>query len=391
MKKWLLVLFVLLIPVAHAVAIGVNKAVIDFPLVLRGGYAETPVFVTTDSAYNISLEYETMGDIASWLKVLPDNVTLFFSVSDPQILRIAVEPPLDAANGNYTGSVRVLTGALGKPGGQYGSSVQAAFIIRVMVEIVGNEIKSCDLSSTSLPNVESGFPLEFFYSINNNGNVRVRPTISINVWDQEQRTLVLSQDIVGDAEILPTTQQSFRKYVPQNLAIGQYWVDVSTPDCRGESLLELNVVERGSITDVGELVRIDAPFVAEQGQIIPITAVFRNKGERTVSAKFEGTINLDEKIISVISTEPVDVPPGETANIDTFAQLTEEGHNIIKGRIRYNNKLTFEGEAFTDVSKSTAQGAFPWTTVIIVVIIIFIFLLLVLIRRRRRHRIVRRH
>ena len=47
-------------------------------------------------------------------------------------------------------------------------------------------------------------------------------------------------------------------------------------------------------------------------------------------------------IEKVIDTDTYNVPPGQTARIETFFNPTEPGQYVVAGRVLYNNKLTFQ-------------------------------------------------
>jgi len=132
----------------QAVGISVTKAVIDYKDVLKGGYAEDVLYVSTDAPYNIPISYELLGDIKDWINISPDlnslNTTIFINNTNYQPVKISISPPIDTPIGNYTGTVRLITGTLNKPGGQYGSQMQAAFMIRVTVTVTGTQFLSCN-------------------------------------------------------------------------------------------------------------------------------------------------------------------------------------------------------------------------------------------------------
>jgi hypothetical protein len=146
------------------------------------------------------------------------------------------------------------------------------------------------------------------------------------------------------------------------------------------------VLEPGAIKDDGDFIRIDAPAWAETGEIIPITAVFRNRGARGVRASLKGTItNQDtQEIVKVISTEEFVVDPDATAEIPTFFNPDVGGQYVVSGKIYYNNKLTTERNTLINVNGApVTSSAFSKTTIIIIALVIIILVLLILIRRRR--------
>jgi hypothetical protein len=379
---------------AGAVAISVNKAVMDFKGVLRGGYAEDTIYIASDTELDSPINYEAMGDIKEWISFEPDinnnNATIYVNRNHPQALKVIIQPPADLAQGNYTGSFRVITGALNSPEGPYGSQLQAAFLIRINLEIIGDQILSCAMGGIIIANTELGKPIEVGISISNQGNVRVIPELSIDIWNQDQTKIILSQTNLFSIPTLPTTSRSYTYSLETPLRIGQYWAYLSSKPCGNSELISFNIVEKGTISDSGELLRIENRPWANTGEIIPITAFFRNSGPRIVSAKFKGIITLDNRIVENIESDFYDIHPEEIMNITVFFTPKKPGQYYISGRVLYNNKLSYEKSSIINVNGITIDASPANTTYVLLLIIILIGILVLLIiirnkRNRRRH------
>lgn len=383
--RWCLVL-VLCTQLSFAVGIGVNKGVINFDEVLQNGYAQEVVTVSTDSDVPIGARYELVGELAPWIRIEPSQETFTFSRNAPYEMTIIIEPPPDAQLRSYEGGVRVLTTEVGRTAnGRIGTATRTAFFIRIGSSITGTQRLECLVGGVDIRATEVGLPFEFRGSVINRGNVRVTPEYTITVRDQLQEQVVDEFTLAAE-EILPTVTQRTIRQVSHDLAPGQYWAFVETDACEGGRLITFDVLERGGIADYGELQRIEVSSWANTGEIIPIYAVFSNLGERTVAARFQGTITDEdgERIHKVIDTTPVNIPPGETTRIETFFNPTEPGRYIVAGRVHYNNKLTFQRSAIVNVRGNKLIPSFDYTLVIIIGIIIFLLLLLILKKRRRR-------
>ncbi|MFC1647969.1 hypothetical protein ACFL1B_00780 [Nanoarchaeota archaeon] len=349
-KLLLLLVLLLLIPNATAIALGVNKAGMNFRNVLKGGYAEDVVTATTDTPNLLELNYEIVGDIADWVTLMPSNESQWvFSSQSALRITVIVQPPPDTANGIYTGEVRLLTGAFARTEGQYGSAVHASFAVKLSVEITGEEILACTAGGFELLDTETGYPLQVHASVKNNGNVQVLPVFDIDVWDQYKTKLVMSTQVAVDQRILPTRQQSYVQTFEHELPLGQYWANIKEPTCGDNHVVTFSVLELGGISDQGELIRIDNQAWAETEDIVRIAAIFKNKGRRVVSAKFKGTIERDGKVIEVIDTDTLNVLPQRTTELETFFNPTEPGRYTVKGHVIYNGKITFEKSSMVNV------------------------------------------
>ncbi|MGV8151073.1 MAG: hypothetical protein ACP5NV_05075 [Candidatus Woesearchaeota archaeon] len=375
-----------------AASISVTKAVMDYKGVLRGGYAQDFVYVASDTDFDVPIEYEFVGDIKNWISVIPDynktNTTIFISRDKIQELVVVIQPPADTPTGNYTGGVRVITGTINRPEGPYGSQLQAAFLIRLNVEIVGDERLSCNIGGITIKDTEIGLPIEFSMVASNNGNVRVWPNVTVDFWNQDQTKMMGTH--VSDfsrTEVLPTTSKLLYTTFENNLRIGQYWAYVTAYPCANSELVSFSVLEKGEISDYGDLLRIENKPWASTGEIIPISAIFKNNGERVVSAKFKGVVLYEEKIVDTLDSDFYDVAPGEVANLSVFFTPKKLGQYYISGRVLYNNKLTYEKSSILNVNSGEEIADFNFTYIIVIIIIVIIILLL-LIRIKRKKQLI---
>jgi hypothetical protein len=376
-----------------AAGLSVTKAVIEYKDVLRGGYAEDSLYVASDTDFDVPLEYEVLGDVAGWISFEPSmndtNATLYVSRNHVQQLKIIIQPPSDAASGNYTGGVRIITGTINSPEGPYGSQLQAAFLIRIAVSVTGEQMLSCNFGGFSVPDIEIGGPMTYSFSVQNSGNVRVRPNISIDVWNQDQTRLVKSINNNFNTDVLPTTSRLFSGESSNNLRIGQYWAYATVSPCGNSEIVSFSVLEKGQIADLGELLRVENPPWASTGEVVPITAIFKNNGARVVSAKFKGVITLNNKIVQNIDSDFYDIPPGEITNITVFFTPKKLGQYYISGRVLYNNKLTFEKSSILNVNTGEEITDINMLYVIIIIIILIIILLLLITIKKKKQRMHR--
>ncbi|MFH0869584.1 MAG: hypothetical protein V1866_00825 [archaeon] len=391
-----LVLLLLATLPAEATVIGANKAVAEFKNVLKNGYAQELVTLTTDTDFNLSVNYESEGDVAGWIRFEPVLSPFFISRDNPYTIAMIIEPPGNVRNDRYTGSVRFITGSLAGPEGQFGTAVRAAINIRIGVDITGQEIVSCQASAFRIDDVEEGYPLEFYGSFSNSGNVRIRPEFILEFWNQDQTKLVDTLRFTANKSILPTVQERIFGVINHNLSLGQYWVKIKTPLCgdSGYGFLTMSVIERGGVSDQGELVNIENNPWAKVGEIVPIDAVFKNTGTRVESAKFKGTISSGKDIFKIIDTDPLDVLPGQAVKIRTYFNPVQEGQYMITGRVLYNKKLTFEKSSVLNVNPSGKPTSAGWgigpTVLIIMLLVLMVIVLLILIKRKKHSSNIRR-
>ncbi len=373
----------------NAIGLGVSPSQLVFSNVLKGGYSQNNVYLSTDTTQNLSMFFEVDGDIKNWLRVENNLSYVTVSRNSPRLIKVIIEPPLDTANGNYSGALRIITDKLVDPETGIGSSVKAAFMVNIAVEVTGTEIRQCSGGGISVSDIEKGYPLSITSSIKNEGNVRITPQIFVNVWDKYQTQIVYSGVLQSDS-ILPTDTIDMIKELTTNLNEDQYWAEIKIPECNSGNTQTFNVVEKGGISDKGELIRIENKPWALVDEIIPITGVFRNDGQRTVSAKLKGEILFNNKVVKIIDTDSIDAAPGEIVSLQTFFRPTDAGQYFVNGKVYFNNKLTTQKASvinvnFAEVTATSKNNMYVWYALIIIIIGILVMIILIK-RKKSKHR-----
>lgn len=353
MSKYGIILIIMIAIISshlvEAISIGVSPGRIRLDNMLKGGYSERIVRISTNSEKEIIARFDLKGDIIDWLRFEPENRTFALSLGNSYELKIIVEPPEDARSDSYSGSISFITERFGNISGRAGGFVKAGVTSLIDIVVSDDETKACNAGGFDLKDIEIGFPLELSLIILNEGNVRIKPTISFDIWDQGQEKLVMSEEFIGP-EILPTTREKATRSFPNNLEIGQYWAIVSADDCGASDLLTFSVVDKGGILDKGTFEGIINKLWVYAGEPVEIKARFKNEGPRTAYSKFKGDIKLDNRIVNVIETEEIDVPSMGTADLVTYFTPEEPGRYVITGRIIYNRKLSFEKSGILNVN-----------------------------------------
>ncbi|MBN2422269.1 hypothetical protein JXB41_03510 [Candidatus Woesearchaeota archaeon] len=345
MKKKIILLFILILAIAsvNATTIGISPGILYFPNMIKEGYAEAQVTVSTSSPDTVAGHFEVEGEIKDWINLSPDSLEFSTSSSNPYRFSVIIRPPADAKNGNYTGLIRVMTDHVVTTERGASSAVIAAVALRVNIEIIGDEIILCRAGAFSVSDTEIDLPFTVSALVYNDGNVRLRPQFRIKVYDQSEENVLLTTSFLGE-EILPTLNKRISRQIPNNLQIGQYFIDVLAEQCGITQRLTFDVVEKGGIVDKGKFIGIRTNEFTYVDEPTPILPVFRNEGPRTVLAKFKGEIiSLEKnKIIEVIESDEIAIEPSQQIEFPLFFIPDAPGKYQISGRIIYNKKITFE-------------------------------------------------
>lgn len=334
-----------------AANIGISPAKVNFEDVLRGGHAERIVTVTIDTNEPTKVKLQPRGEIEEWLVF--EEMEFEVSRDNPYRIKIIVEPPEDMPNGEYTGFLRVTMEGQGDlVEGHATGIVNAALDLAITVEVTDIEYLSCRASNFQVESIERGDPILIKTSISNNGNIRFKPTIKVDIWDEEQIEIIKTEEISGK-EIIPTTKEDVLTSIDSSdLSLGQYWIDIYVLECYSSQTLTFDVLEVGALKSNLVLTDIVTEPWVEKDDTTFIKIFFSNQGEKSVRAQFKGQITKQGKIIQILESESVLVGVGETGDLGFYFTPREIGKYIISGRIFYDGKRTFENSAIINVIDS---------------------------------------
>lgn len=361
--------------VSSAGIVGVSPSEIEYKKVLRGGYAERPITISYSAEEDSYVELESRGDIAKWL-VYDKNITI--SKSNPGRISISVEPPSDVPNGEYTGFLRISTKEA--PGeardGRATGAVLGVLDIPIKVEITDLEFIQCSASKFSISSAEKGDDMRLTFEFSNEGNIRLRPIVVGEIWDQERLTVSKNVEIKG-LDVKPTkTEKIVFNISSDDLEVNQYWFDLQVPECYSSDTLTFDVLEEGALKAEGVIVNMYSIPLTYVDQTIPVIIDFKNTGEKEVNAYFKGEVNHEGKIIQLLESEKISIPVDQTNNFTMYFTPKEEGRYIVKGRVFYENKRTFESSTVINAYKKKIKilDVLVWmiyASILIVMILIY--------------------
>jgi len=379
-----LCIILLLNTVSSAGIVGVSPGNIQFSKVLRNGYAERYITITIDSENPVRVKLDSRGEISKWLE-FPNNLSI--SKNNPGRVLLSVMPPSDIPNGNYSGFVRISTDSLTdeKTKEQHATSaIKAVLDVAINIEITDLEILGCRARNFKIKSVEQGDNILFNVDILNEGNIRLKPRISFDIWDQEQISIVKTLEKRGK-EILPTREEHLMFEIQSHdLELGQYWIEVNVLDCLSSETLTFDVLEPGALKAEGILLSILSRVWSDVDETIPIIASFKNTGEKNVDAKFKGKITQEGKIIQILESEKTNVPIGELTNFTFFFTPRKPGKYIASGRVFYDKKRTFELSTIMNINPKKFSIKKGILTIVYLLLIIFIVFLISKIRKEKR-------
>jgi hypothetical protein len=220
--------------------------------------------------------------------------------------------------------------------------------------------------------------------IENRGNIKISPKALIDIWDQTSTNLVDQKEFYPE-QISPTKQNKFIFKIPSSsLSLGQYWAEISVPDCYASQTLTFDILEEGALYAAGILQNIIVEPWANIDDIISMAALFQNTGEKALEARFVGKITYENKIVQLLeSDEPLFVPIDSQDNFQFYFTPKKAGKYIISGRVFYDKKRTYEQSAILNVKPGASLTAIL-KTISYIILFMIISILLYKIRKERR-------
>ncbi|MCF7910310.1 hypothetical protein K9L16_01405 [Candidatus Pacearchaeota archaeon] len=373
------ILFLFLLNFLSAANIGISPASINFNNVLRGGYAEKIVVVSSDSETPVPVILKPRGDISEWLNFSSEE--FFVSRNEPYLLKISVLPPEDIPNGNYSGFLRVEVGSSGESIEEHAVGIiKSSIDLAISVGVTDVEIVRCVASSLKVSSAEEGDDIILKMNVENEGNVRLNPRVVFDVWDFDKITVLNSEEFFGDT-ILPSTEEELEFRInSNNLEPGQYWSDVYVPECLTDQTLTFDILKEGALSVRGVLLNILTADYVVVGETTKIIANFKNTGEKEVDAQFKGQITRDGKIVEILESDVFKVPVSSLEVFNLYFTPQKQGKYVVSGRILYDGKKTFELSS----SIEAISNKIPLIWIVYFLFILVIFYLFYKIRKEKK-------
>jgi len=338
-------LIILITGTASAVNIGVSPASLTFDNMIPGGYSETTLFISTSGDDRLQIGFGISGPIKDWISF---NETDF--ILEPRSTKTVVvyaRPPLDAAGGNYSGDIYMRASRYGGvESGGTGLGVSGGISVGVTITLTGIRIENYKLVGVSVKDTEIGFPVRFTVDISNIGNIRTKPGIHIEIYDKNEKNMLISSDY-ADTEILPTKTESVNVEVPlTDFKVGNYIGKIQVKEDKQKVIF--NVLERGTLALKGILkqIRLNKIWV-ETGETSKVEAVFENKGDLLIEgAKLKVEAYLidekygTEKLMKTFESDSLNVPIGQEITLSSYFTPQQEGRYRMTGYITYSGKNT---------------------------------------------------
>ncbi|VVB54355.1 Uncharacterised protein [uncultured archaeon] len=366
---------------ASAVSLGAGPAVVEFPEMIKGGYAEQVITVSTAGDEPLIVKSEVTGEIKSWASV-EEGGTFKLDPAARRDVKIMVNLPIDVPNGRYEGIIYFRAAPASSASGEgTGLSLGAGVGIRVGITVSDKQVEKYELRQVGVKDTEIGFPAEFTATLANTGNVRLVPKITITIMDELKKRTIKTFDY-AETEIKPTSSETITIKVPTNgIDVGKYTAKV-TADNGQEQEVFFNVLEKGTLALKGILREVKAEKVwVEEGEMVKIVATLENTGELPIEgAIFKGEAYLVDdaygtrKLVGTFESDQMDVPKEKTVELSSYYTPAIGGRYVIRGEVAYGGKRTQSKDTILNVvAKPT--NFLPYAVIVGVIVIAIVYYL----------------
>lgn len=340
---------------AFSASIGLSPGSVNFDGVLRGGYAEHSVVLSTSSTEPLGCQITEVGPAKTWFRYEADgNEGRQFTLQPRSHLRLKIiaEPPSDVPNGVYEGIITVATIPHSGVGGGTGSVISTGVSLRYSIVISDLEKAQYSVPEVTVKDTEERMPIEFESAILNDGNVRVYPKIKIDILGEDGQTLYKTAEFT-DRISLPTTRQNQLFIVQNDLEVGKYigrFTAFLNNEKVREELLPFEVLEKGSLRIQGKLVKVELNKIwVYEEEIVEIKATFQNNGVLSTPAVFKGKATVDDTVVQIFESDEIELGPGEVGDLVMYYTPKSPGRHIISGTVHFSKKVTEEKSSILNV------------------------------------------
>jgi archaellum biogenesis ATPase FlaH len=341
-------LLILLLAASDACAIGVSPAKIVADNLIRGGYAEKTILISTAGSDSLTVRIEAGGDARSWISFEPNESQLTVSREAPLPVVVKVNVPNTVQNGYYEGTVIISTMYRGDAAATMSEArFMAGLIVRVQLNVTGDEIRGYDVKSVLVKDTEQNQLLEVSLVVGNTGNVIVTPRIRVSLLDSEKKETGKFIDY-SDTTIPPTVEKHFTVKMPtKGIGTGLYYAKV-TSDNSEEYTIPFQILRPGTLAVSGVLEQLSVNKVwVNPDETSKLEASFRNNGESLIeSAKLRGEAYLidpvygTKELAGVFEGEPMSVSTGEEVKLTAYFTPKKSGLYSIEGVVIYGGRKT---------------------------------------------------
>ncbi len=344
---------------------GVTPVRLNFvdPPLIRGGSSEGNFRIQNWFSEPTEVMIRPEGDLAKWVTLEPP-APFIVAADSSRPVKVIMNVPESAANGDYSGFLRITATGTGEPNGS-GAAISVEVMPALKVKVSGDQVLRFAAEKLGIKDVKDGSVVTFSADVMNRGNVRAPAAFDILVRDANGKEV--ANEHVESEPLAPGTRVSEVLATQAILGPGVYTAHVSLANVLDGMTfvpIEFRVLPRGVATGTdaalveGELRALAAePQLARVGEVVSVIAQFKNTGPVEIAgAKLTTEIYREGRRVAVIAGDALRVPAGSTVDLDGFYTPTESGAHTMKSYVTFDGMRTPVSEHTFDVAGDDASG-----------------------------------
>ena len=327
----IVLLFLSFCPIAMAevASIDITPASIKAENVLIGGYREVLINIHTDSDDGFFVTFSPDGQAKEWITLNPNRMEI--SKTSPLALKIMIAPPMNTVEGLYQTTLNLeFTNNLPTILGNTRTES-----MEIVIDAVKNKISDVAVENIEVDEVEQGSLIDIDVNLTNKGNVAEDIVINAYIRREVFPFVIKLNSMQNIAKIL-NIDSSGMAPGEHNIVIEV----VQSGDLISANNYQLLIKTRGQSYPNLKILKIEAPKVAYETDMIHLDSYVENTGDASAYVVLKTQIIKDSRVIETIESKRVYVPQGKSREIPLDFTISEEGEYLIDNAIYYGNNKT---------------------------------------------------
>lgn len=190
-----------------------------------GSHFEQSITLTRsnpDNPIEIIIEIEA-PEIKNWIKIDKGERFVYPAGSQQFPITVIIDVPEDAGYSIYYGKMNIKTAPIE---GEGQVAIALGAVVDFKLKVSGEKFSDFKSRGVSIPDFEEGWPLKFVVSLENLGNVKVRPSrVHLEIFDDYHQTKLQTGDIVQMSWVESFKVGNSQGEIAVDLKTGTYWAE----------------------------------------------------------------------------------------------------------------------------------------------------------------------
>ena len=270
----LIVCFFIFVALKVEAGFGISPPRVWNDYLVPGSHFEQVIVLTRsnpDSPMEIITEMDS-PEIKDWVKI-DKGEKFIYPVGFKQFpITIIVDVPENAGYSIYYGKMTIKSAPVGNEGQV---TVALGAVVDFKLRVSGEKFSDFKTRGIGIADLEEGWPLKFTVSLENLGNVKVRPSrIHLEIFDDYHQKKITTGDITQMSWVESFKVGESQGEMAVNLKSGQYWAEdevYKNDEMILKEKLRFNVLPPGTLIPPPLSVRIKNFITASPSRLIMFT------------------------------------------------------------------------------------------------------------------------